>query len=97
MATPLCATGRNIGVPEGWLKLETGFHRKGLRCPPKKREEKVMAAAEGRLLDLIVRDSWRHDHGACSKALVSAHYSKDIDLHTLLPLPDPFPYSNHRD
>jgi len=60
-----------------------------------KREEIAMAAAEGRMLDLIFKDSWQHDHTSCSKALVSAHRSKDIDLRTLLPLPDPFPYPNH--
>ena len=59
------------------------------------REEIKIAAAEGRILDLIFRDSWRHDQSTLSKVLVSAHLSREIDLRTVLPLPDPFPLPNH--
>jgi hypothetical protein len=59
------------------------------------RDEIVVAAAEDRLLDLIFKDSWRHDGASYSQALVDAHQSKDVDLRTLLPLPEPPRFSNN--
>lgn len=59
------------------------------------RDEIVRAFAEGRLLDLIFKDSWRHDSAPFSRALIDAHHSKDVDLRALLPLPDPSRFSNN--
>ncbi|WP_281869894.1 hypothetical protein [Pseudomonas sp. BR1R-5] len=59
------------------------------------RDEIVRAFAEGRLLDLIFKDSWRHDSAPFSRALIDAHQSKDVDLRALLPLPDPSRFSNN--
>ncbi len=58
-------------------------------------EEIAMAAAEGRLLDMIFKDSWRHDTYAYSQVLISAHQAKDINLRALLPFPEEPAYSNH--
>ncbi|HHX7050374.1 TPA: hypothetical protein ACVGOQ_005653 [Pseudomonas aeruginosa] len=58
-------------------------------------DEIVVAAAEGRLLDLIFKDSWRHDSAPFSQALIDAHQSKEIDLRTLLPLPELPRFSNN--
>lgn len=58
------------------------------------RDEIVGAAAEGRLLDLIFKDSWRHDNAPFSQALIDAHQSKDINLRALLPLPEAPRFSN---
>lgn len=58
------------------------------------RDEIVGAATEGRLLDLIFKDSWRHDGASYAQALVDAHQSKDVDLRALLPLPEPPRFSN---
>lgn len=52
------------------------------------RDEIVVAAAEGKLLDLIFVDSWQHDCEPFSQALIDAHQSNDVDLRTLLPLPE---------
>lgn len=52
------------------------------------RDEIVVAAAEGKLLDLIFVDSWQHDSEPFSQALIDAHQSNDVDLRTLLPLPE---------
>ncbi|WPO48664.1 hypothetical protein [Pseudomonas sp. S1Bt23] len=59
------------------------------------RDEIVRAFAEGRLLDLIFKDSWRHDSAPFSRALIDAHQSKDVDLRALLPLPEPSRFSNN--
>ncbi|WP_422403064.1 hypothetical protein [Pseudomonas sp. GZD-209] len=59
------------------------------------RDEIVVAAKEGRLLDLIFKDSWRHDSAPFSLALIDAHQSKDIDLRSLLPLPEPSRFSHN--
>ncbi|MDL2185698.1 hypothetical protein P5706_16060 [Pseudomonas sp. ChxA] len=59
------------------------------------RDEIVVAAKAGRLLDLIFKDSWRHDSAPFSQALIDAHQAKDIDLHSLLPLPEPSRFSHN--
>ena len=59
------------------------------------RDEIVRAFAEGRLLDLIFKDNWRHDSATFSRALIDAHQSKYVDLRTLLPLPEPTCFSNN--
>lgn len=51
-------------------------------------EEIAIAAAEGRLLDMIFKDSWRHDTYAYSQVLITAHQAKDINLRALLPFPE---------
>lgn len=56
------------------------------------RDEIVVAAAEGKLLDLIFMDSWQHDSEPFSQALIDAHQSNDVDLRTLLPLPEQTSY-----
>ncbi|WP_434568395.1 hypothetical protein [Pseudomonas sp. Z3-8] len=58
-------------------------------------EEIAIAAAEGRLLDIIFKDRWRHDTDAYSQVLISAHQAKEINLRALLPLPEAPAYSNH--
>ncbi|MCP1623605.1 hypothetical protein [Pseudomonas nitroreducens] len=58
-------------------------------------DEIVVAAAEGRLLDLIFKDSWQHDSAPFSQALINAHQSKEVDLRTLLPLPESSRFSNN--
>ena len=52
------------------------------------RDEIVRAFADGRLPDLIFKDNWRHDNEPFSHALIDTHQSKDVDLRTLLPLPE---------
>lgn len=52
------------------------------------RDEIIRAAAEGGLLDLIYKDSWRYDSAPFSQALIDAHNAKEVDLRALLPLPE---------
>jgi hypothetical protein len=59
------------------------------------RDEIAGAATEGRLLDLIFKDSWKHDGASYAQALVDAHQSKDVDLRALLPLPEPPGFSGN--
>ena len=59
------------------------------------RDEIIRAAAEGGLLDLIYKDSWRYDSAPFSQALIDAHNAKEIDLNALLPLPEPSRFSDN--
>lgn len=59
------------------------------------RDEIVAAAKEGRLLDLIFKGGWRSDSAPFSQALIDAHQSKDIDLRSLLPLPEQLRFSHN--
>lgn len=59
------------------------------------RDEIVVAAKEGRLLDLIFKDSWRHDSALFSQTLIDAHQAKVIDLRSVLPLPEPSRFSHN--
>lgn len=52
------------------------------------RDDIIGAAANGGLLDLIYKDSWRYDCARFSQALIDAHNAKEIDLRALLPLPE---------
>ncbi|MGF6090338.1 hypothetical protein [Pseudomonas sp. 18173] len=58
-------------------------------------DEIVLAATEGRLLDLIFEDSWRHDSALFSQALIDAHQSEHLDLRPLLPLPESSRFSSN--
>ncbi|QDD88262.1 hypothetical protein [Pseudomonas oryzihabitans] len=59
------------------------------------RDEIVRAFAENKLLDLIIENSWRHDSALFSQALIDAHQSMDVDLRTLIPLPEHSRFSNN--
>lgn len=52
------------------------------------RDDIIGAAANGGLLDLIFKDSWRYDSAPFSQALIDAHNANEVDLRALLPLPE---------
>ncbi|KAA8553814.1 MULTISPECIES: hypothetical protein [Pseudomonas fluorescens group] len=53
------------------------------------REDIIGAAANGGLIDLIFKDSWRYDTAPFSQSLIDAHNAKEIDLRALLPQLEP--------